>query len=169
MTFEACRRYSEPSALGRPMKTQMIFPPRVEHQNTWLVNMGQIELGVGPRGEWCFRVGQRMQTISKPDDTMPLLPLLETGRAAFYAHVCRSVQDSPELAEAACSFPEALLLKFAFESSVSDYWPLKAMDWLDLNSDLVSELRGALRALLSQGWVTQRLRQRVNSVVSLRI
>jgi hypothetical protein len=151
------------------MKTQMVFPPRVELQNTWLVNIGQIELGVGSRGQWCFRVGQRMETISKPDDTMPLLPLLETGRAAFYAHVSSSVQDRPELAEAARSFPEVLLLRFAFESSVSDYWPLKAMDWLDLNLDLVSELRGALRALLSQGWVTQRLRQRVNSVVSLRI
>src|SRR5438445_6979561 len=120
------------------MKTQMIFPPRVELQNTWLVNIGQIELGVGPTGEWCFRVGQRMVTISKPDDTMPLLPLLETGRAVFYDHVSRGVQVRPELAEAVRSFPEVLLLKFAFESSVSDYWPLKAMDWLDLNSDLVS-------------------------------
>ncbi|WP_081488760.1 hypothetical protein [Cupriavidus basilensis] len=148
------------------MKTQMIFPPLVELQNTWLVNIGQIKLGVGPTGEWCFRVGQRMVTISKPDDTMPLLPLLEIGRTEFYDHVRRGVQVRPELAEAVRSFPEVLLLKFAFESSVSDYWPLKAMDWLDLNSDLVSELRGELRTLQSQGWVAQRLRQRVDAAVN---
>lgn len=151
------------------MKTRMIFPPRVEHQNIWLVSIGRIELGVGLRGEWCFRVGQRLVTISKPDDTMPLLPLLETGRTAFYDHVSRAVQVRPELAEAARSFPEVLLLEFAFESSVSDYWPLKAMDWLDLNSVLVSELRGTLRTLLSRGWATQRLRQRVDTVVNRRI
>lgn len=110
-----------------------------------------------------------MVTISKPDDTMPLLPLLEIGRAVFYDHMSRAVQVCPELADATRSFPEMLLLKFAFESSVSDYWPLKAMDWLDLNVALVSELRGTLRTLLLQSWATQRLRQRVDTVVNLRV
>ncbi|WP_206957403.1 hypothetical protein [Trinickia acidisoli] len=103
--------------------------------------------------------------LSKQEDVMPLLPLLEMGRVQFYEYLHRLAQTRTELAEAPQSFPAILLLKFAFESSVSDYWPLKALDWLDAGATVDSEIGESLRTLLSRPWVTQRLRQRAERAV----
>lgn len=106
-------------------------------------------------------MGERTIPLSKPEDMMPLLPLLELNRRQFYEHLHRVAEDHAELLGGAQSFPETLLLRFAFESSVSDYWPMKAIEWLEDVHKIEPDVRESLRVMLSKTWVTQRLMQHV--------
>ena len=98
---------------------------------------------------------------------MPLLPLLELDRGQFYEYLHRIVQNRFDLKEIILSFPETLLLEFAFESSVSEYWPLKALDWLASEATVDSRIYVGLKALLYKPWATQRLKQRIGKIVKL--
>ncbi|WP_080409828.1 hypothetical protein [Burkholderia ubonensis] len=147
------------------MKAQLLFPPLIDASVLWLASIGQVTLGVHLQKGWCLHLGAKTIFLSSPADMMPLLPLLEVGRVQFFDHLTRVGQWRSEYASAIPAFPEILLLRFAFESSVSEYWPSKAIDWLDGEPMLARELRESLRALLSQGWLPQRLRQRAQVVL----
>jgi hypothetical protein len=56
-----------------------------------------------------------------PADTMPLLSLLEVGKAQFFDHLNRVGQWRSEFAGAMRAYPEMLLLRFALKSSISEY------------------------------------------------
>ncbi len=92
-----------------------------------------------------------------------MLPLLELSRSIFYCHLEKVAQAVPDLPGTA--FPEMLLIKCAFETSVSDYWPQKAMDWLDAGANIPEELQHSLRVLTKQRWASQRLRHRAMSIL----
>ncbi|KVD40577.1 hypothetical protein WS61_20465 [Burkholderia sp. ABCPW 11] len=51
------------------------------------------------------------------------------------------------------------MLRFAFESSFSEYWPLKALDWIDGEQAIDPKVRESLRRMSEQRWVTQKLKQ----------
>ncbi|MHA6884530.1 hypothetical protein [Ralstonia pseudosolanacearum] len=127
----------------------------------WVAQIGQMTLGANLQGGWCIGMGERTILLSKPEDMMPLLPLLELNRERFYEHLHRVAEDHAELLGVMQSFPETLLLRFAFESSVSDYWPMKAIEWIETVHKIEPDVRESLRAMLSKTWVTQRLRQYV--------
>ncbi|AST85176.1 MULTISPECIES: hypothetical protein [Ralstonia solanacearum species complex] len=147
------------------MKTLLLDPPLVTPQVFWLASIGQVRLGTNLHSEWCIGVGEWNTVLSKPEDMMPLLPLLEMDRLKFYGHLYKVAQDHAELAGIVQSFPEALLLRFSFESSVSDYWPMKAIDWIKATGKVTPDVRESLSAMLNKSWVPQRLRQRVEMLV----
>lgn len=111
-------------------------------------------------------MGGQTIVLSNTDDMMPLLPLLEVGRVQFYEHLHNVGQNCIEIAGIVQSFPDALLLKFAFESSVSNYWPMKAMDWLETSGKIAPDIRESLRAMLKKSWTTQRLRHRAEEMLA---
>jgi hypothetical protein len=131
----------------------------------WLASIGSVRLGVHLQDGWCLNMRGQTRLLSKSEDMMPLLPLLEIGREQFYAHLYRVAQAVPELKEVSLSFPSILLLIFAFESSASDYWPLKALDWFDNEVSIDSKSHESLQFLLSQPKITQRLKQRVEKSI----
>lgn len=143
------------------MKAKLLFPPFFEPPTAWLVSIGNIRLGVHLLDGWCIEVRGQARVLSRSDDMMHLLPLLEMGRVQFYEYLYRVAQGRSELKEIPSSFPAILLLRFALESSVSDYWPLKALDWIEAETTVDSKIREDLRTLLSKPWVSQRLKQRV--------
>lgn len=147
------------------MRVKLRIPPPFELPMVWLVDIGNIRLGVHQQDGWCIDIEGRTKVLSKQEDVMPLLPLLEIGRVQFYEHLRRVAQTRIELADALQSFPAILLLKFALESSVSDYWPLKALDWIDAETTVDREIGESLQTLLSRPWVTQRLKQRAERVM----
>lgn len=147
------------------MNVQLLLPPQTESSAIWLANIGQVKLGVDFQNGWRLFAGGHTTGIVNPADTMPLLPLLETGRGRFYQHLQDVAQVQSSIASILLSFPEGLLVRFALESSVSDYWPLKALDWLDVQPTLYVEVSGSLTSLLDCAWATQRLRQRVVATV----
>lgn len=147
------------------MRTQLLFPPLATLPVVWLALIGQVRLGFHVQDGWCIDVGGHATVLSKADDMMPLLPLLEVGRVQFYEHLHNVGQNCIELAGIVQSFPVALLLKFSFESSVSDYWPMKAMDWLEVSGRIAPDICESLRAMLSKSWATQRLRHRAAAII----
>ncbi|MGA4240007.1 hypothetical protein ACI2TX_24825 [Ralstonia nicotianae] len=147
------------------MKMLLIDPPLMAPKVVWLASIGQVRLGAHLHSEWCIGVGERNTVLSKPEDMMPLLPLLEMDRVRFYGHLYKVAQDHAELAGIVQSFPEALLLRFSFESSVSDYWPMKAIDWIKAAGKITPDVRESLSTMLNKSWVPQRLRQRVEMLV----
>lgn len=147
------------------MRAKLLIPPFFELPLVWLADIGKVRLGVHVQDGWCIDIAGRTRALSESEDVMPLLPLLEISRAQFYDYLRHLAQTTTELAEAAQSFPDILLLRFAFESSVSDYWPHKALDWLDTDTALDPQIGESLRTLLSRQWVTQRLRQRAEKAL----
>ncbi|WP_081026152.1 hypothetical protein [Ralstonia solanacearum] len=148
------------------MRTQLLFPPLATLPVVWLTAIGQVRLGFHVQDGWCIDVGGHATVLSKADDMMPLLPLLEVGRVQFCEHLHNVGKNRIELAGIVQSFPDALLLKFAFESSVSDYWPMKAMDWLEASGKIAPDIRESLRAMLKKNWTTQRLRHRAEEIIA---
>ncbi|WP_459204090.1 hypothetical protein ACQVRV_20925 (plasmid) [Ralstonia pseudosolanacearum] len=142
------------------MRALLLVPP-VATLPVWVAQIGQRRLGANLQGGWCIGVGELTIPLSKPEDMMPLLPLLELNREKFYEHLHRVAEDHVEILGGAQSFPETLLLRFAFESSVSEYWPMKAIEWLEGVHKIEPDVRESLRLMLSKTLVTQRLRQRV--------
>ncbi|WP_080727883.1 hypothetical protein [Ralstonia solanacearum] len=147
------------------MRTQLLFPPLATLPVVWLALIGQVRLGFHVQDGWCIDVGGHATVLSKADDMMPLLPLLEIGRVRFYDYLNNVGENRIELAGIVRSFPDALLVKFAFESSVSDYWPMKAMDWLDVSGRITTEICESMRAMLRKSWATQRLRHRAEAII----
>lgn len=147
------------------MRAKLLIPPSFEFPIVWLADIGKVRLGVHLQDGWCIDMAGRRRVLSEVNDVMPLLPLLEMSRAQFYGHLRHLAQTTAELAEAYQSFPDILLLRFAFESSVSDYWPHKALDWLDAGTTLDWQIGESLRTLLSRPWVTQRLKQRAETAL----
>jgi hypothetical protein len=147
------------------MRAKLFIPPSFELPNVWLAGIGKVRLGVHLKDGWCIDIAGRTRALSEPEDVMPLLPLLEMSRAQFYEHVRHLAHTTPELAKATQSFPDVLLLRFAFESSVSDYWPHKALDWLDTDTALDPQIGDSLRALLGRPWATERLKQRAEQAL----
>ncbi|MCL9845573.1 hypothetical protein [Ralstonia solanacearum] len=147
------------------MRTQLLFPPLATLPVVWLAVIGQVRLVFHVQDGWCIEVGGHATVLSKADDTMPLLPLLEVDRVQFYEHLHNVGKNSIEFAGIVQSFPGVLLLKFALESSVSDYWPMKAMGWLEVSGRIAPDIRESLRVMLSKSWATQRLRHRVEAII----
>jgi len=146
------------------MNITLLDPPIFELPFTWLASIGNLRLGIRQRDEWCTDIRGKTTILSNPADMMPLLPLLEIGKTAFYEHLSHVEQTYADLSNASQSFPAVFLLRFAFESSVSDYWPLKAIDWLDADGTIEPTLRESLRDMLSKPWLTQHLKHRVERV-----
>lgn len=66
------------------------------------------------------------------------------------------------------AFPEALLLQCAFEEAVSDYWPIKGIEWLDSCPSLADRFADMLRDLQKRPWATQTLKQKIRSMLKNR-
>ena len=59
------------------------------------------------------------------------------------------------------TFPETMLLKCAFEHSVSDYWPMAGLKWLESSPlQLSNSLKDTLAELQKRSWATQPLKQK---------
>ncbi|WP_175818884.1 hypothetical protein [Burkholderia sp. BCC0419] len=147
------------------MKVELLFPPILENSSVWIVRVGNVQLGINFGHRWCINTGGEGRLIQTPNDMMPMLPLLEIGRGDFYEHLLHIESSWGKLLELTESFPESLLLRFAFDSSFSDYWPIKALDWLDNESSIDSEVMESLRRISGQRWVSQNLRQRVKKKI----
>lgn len=149
------------------MKVQLCVPQKDE-SGIWFVEIGQAKLGLSIQSEWALRLRDETRVIVEPQDMIFLLPLLEMGRQSIYSHLQVIANDTPDIAPRVMSFPETLLLRCAFETSVSDYWPLKGIEWLDSCPNLVSQLEDVLCDLQTRSWATQILKQKVKSTLKRR-
>ncbi|AJC21060.1 hypothetical protein [Pandoraea pulmonicola] len=147
------------------MKVELLFPPLEEDSIFWFVKIGKLKIGIINKNVWCLGLGDVVRSPLDFEDMMPLLPLLEVSRRGFIEYFERVGRLRPEIAGMIQTFPETLLLKFACEKSVSDYWPSRAIEWINAEPILAEKLSKSLFDLLKQGWLPQRLRQQVSEVV----
>lgn len=138
---------------------------RDEASNIWILESDELALGVSSDSGWTLRLRGENFPLRQAKDMVFLLPVLEMKRQLLHAHLRRVVEHSPDMASCLRDFPEALLLSCAFEMSVSDYWPLRAVEWLESAPHLVASLEGPLSALHSQLWATQMLKQKIRSIL----
>lgn len=104
----------------------------------WVVNVGRVHVGVDSAGTWFIDLNQNVHTVKLPRDTMPLLPILELDRDNFFDDLKRIANEFPDFENQVASFPENLLIELALDTSVSEYWPSKALNWIEGAPALVS-------------------------------
>lgn len=146
------------------MKAKLIAP-QTDKSGIWIVEMDGVRLGLSHHSGWVVQIRDETRAIVEPQDLMFVLPLLETGRQTMYSHLQAISQDAPDIGLRVLEFPEILLLRCAFETSVSDYWPLKGIEWLDSFPSLVGQLGDVLRDLQKRSWATQILKQKIKSTL----
>jgi len=143
------------------MKAHFLQPPLPDQVFFWIFEKDERVIGVHKTLGWCTRL--RSETpiyFDTESKCMVLLILLEIEFAEFKTHLDTVCEAAPEYAASIQRFPLALLLRHAFHSSVSDYWPDKAIDWLDANPEVQPLLLAELEHLVTNKAMSQSLRHR---------
>lgn len=131
----------------------------------WLVELGQVRMGLCPNSGWKIIRGEEIKTISEPNDIVMMLPLLEVGRQKIYEHLAEVGKIWKDV-DAVGTFPETMLLKCAFECSVSDYWPIEGLKWLETSpKQLKTSFEDDLVNLQKHSWATQSLKQKIKRIL----
>lgn len=146
------------------MKVQLCAP-HTDESGIWILEIGQVKLGLSLQSGWSVRLRDETRAIVEPQDMTLLLPLLEMGRQSIYSHLQAISNEAPDIGPRVMAFPETLLLRCALETSVSEYWPLKGIEWLDSSPNLVGQLGDVLRDLQKRSWATQILKQKIKSAL----
>jgi hypothetical protein len=139
--------------------------PQANMSPIWIVELGQVKLGVASRSNWQIELQGDVAELSKPEDMTLLLPLLEENRNKIYEHLREVDIIRPDF-EVQSNFPEKMLLQCAFEFSVSDYWPLKALVWLDSVPELIDVFKVSLTDLQKRSWATQPMKHKIRLMLS---
>ncbi len=129
----------------------------------WFAAVGQVKVGC-ESSRWVIELRGRRQTLNKPEVMVPLLPWLEFGRQNWHEHLKTFTTESATSGVFLPEFPEKLLLQCAFELSVSDYWPVKGLGWLESRLDLVVPLADALLVLEKRSWAGQSLKRAIKNI-----
>ena len=126
----------------------------------WFIDFEEIKLGISSNSVWHVNFKGSVRAISEAKDMIFLLPILEVGRQKIYDRLAELVQARKDI-DAVGTFPETMLLKCAFELSVSDYWPLEGLKWLEASpGQLTDVFADTLAQLQKRSWATQRLKQK---------
>lgn len=146
------------------MIIKFIFPPE-SSGIIWFVEFENIKLGVSPDCGWLIDFKDDIKPIVNPKNMIFLLPLLEIGRQKIYDHLAELAKVRKDV-DVVGTFPESMLLKCAFEHSVSDYWPIEGLKWLELSPyQLTGSLKDTLTELQKRSWATQPLKQKIKFVL----
>lgn len=129
----------------------------------WLIESGPMKVGIDSKNQWWLNIHGKTTGLSRPEDSTPLLPLLEIGRADFHNFLQRICTKYLEMSKMESSFPEVLLLQNALRS-VSDYWPAKALDWIDQQPALKNQLMEDLINASNNKRFSQSLRSRITKL-----
>jgi hypothetical protein len=146
------------------MKVQLCAP-QVDESGIWIAKMDGMKIGLSLGSEWSLQLREETHAMVTSQDMIFVLPLLEIGRQSIYSHLQAISDEMPDIGPRIMEFPETLLLRCAFETSVSDYWPLKGLEWLDSSLNSIPQLADVLRDLQKRSWATQILKQKIKSTL----
>lgn len=132
----------------------------------WIAEIGRVKLGVHEANGWCMQLDDRISSIDSEDRCDPLLPVLELDGPAFFEHLKGIADSNRFLSKFMEDFPTELLLKHAFHSSYSAYWPKRALAWLINDYALQSSLKIELERFADNKLMPQQVRQRVKKILN---
>ncbi|MBY4917618.1 hypothetical protein [Burkholderia dolosa] len=147
------------------MKAEFVPSPIVKENAIWVVSVGKVCVGVDSIGTWSIDLNGNVRAVKSPEDTMPLLPILELDRDNFVDGLKRIAREFPDFENQVASFPENLLIEFALDSSVSEYWPSKALNWIEGAPALISIFSPLMKSVIDRKWATQSIKQRIGRLI----
>ena len=146
------------------MNVNFIVPIKASG-TVWFAELGQARLGLCPNSGWQISLRGKIKNILEPKDMIMLLPLLELGRQKVYDQLTEIAKNRKDV-NAVEIFPETMLLKCAFEYSVSDYWPMAGLKWLESSpQQLSNSLKDTLAELRKCSWAKQLLKQKIKLIL----
>ena len=142
------------------------MPPTKEQAYCWLFARNQQKIGVHQSKGWCTQLRDESPVFFDTEDKCVLiLILLELEPAAFERYLVDASSAVPEYANSIKRFPLMKLLKHAFNQSVSDYWPEKALLWMNAKPDLQRPLASELEHMMHNKAMSQSLRHRIRRML----
>lgn len=131
----------------------------------WLFECDDQKIGVHEARGWCTRLRDETPIFfTNEERCMLLMVLLELKASEFDAHLSNAARQAPEFAASIQQFPLTMLIKHVFHSCYSDYWPKKAMDWLDEKPQLLPLFANELEQMYTHKVISQSLRHRARSM-----
>lgn len=142
------------------------MPPTVEPPYCWLFARNEQKIGVHKTKGWCTQLRKETPLFFDIEEKCVLiLILLELEPHDFDRYLASAGNLVPGFADSIEHFPLTYLLKHAFHASVSDYWPEKALTWLDTKPDVQHDLSAELENMLTNKAMSQSLRHRVRRML----
>jgi hypothetical protein len=131
----------------------------------WLFERDDQKIGVHKTEGWCTRLrDEKPIFFSNEERCMLIMILLELKVSEFDEHLGQAARLAPEFASSIQQFPLKMLIKHVFHSCYSDYWPEKAMNWLDEKPQLLPLFVDELEHMYTHKVMSQSLRHRARSM-----
>jgi len=132
----------------------------------WIAEIGRAKLGIHQVDGWCMQLNDKISFFDSEDRCDPLLPVLELDRHLFFEHLHNIASSNEVLSQVIGEFPKELLLKHAFHSSFSAYWPEKALAWLDEDVALQPAFKSELIRFTDNTVMPQQARQNAKKILN---
>jgi hypothetical protein len=150
------------------MKEFEFFLVPIQHQNLlWVGRTNGQNFGVTLSGAWCVEEKLSGESIELSSSHMmvPLLPVLTEDAQKFRSHLALIANANPEFADALLNFPGSDLVSHVLNTSYSDFWPEKALQWIESKAFTFVNLKDVLGVAKQNKAFSQPLRQRIERVV----
>lgn len=146
--------------------THLIQPPAVIEPYMWLVESASKRIGVHKTEGWCVLSHGEVFFAKAEADCMLLLPILEIAARDFLPSLVVAEELEPAYVHSIGEFPREGLVRYALIHSVSEYWPDKALAWLEGDSLLVKKLMVPLERLIENKSMSQRTRHKAKRLIN---
>ena len=132
----------------------------------WLIEMGSRKLGVHKQKGWCMQLTDgRLILLDSEDRCMPLGPILEIEERKLFDFLEGAAASNPNYSESIRRFPKEFLLKHIFHTSVTGYWPERALVWLAADKTLQPLFKDELEKFIQNKVMPQGARQKAKKIV----
>lgn len=148
------------------MTISFIRPPRDDPPFCWLFESPSQKIGVHLSKGWCASIREEAPIYFVTEDKcIGLFILLDLNKAELRTFLSEAACNAPQYGESIRSLPISLMLKSIFRTSYSDYWPAKALDWLEDAPELLPAFVDELEYMVSHKVMSQALRHRARRML----
>jgi hypothetical protein len=150
------------------MKAEKVIPipPCLQPPYCWLFIRDEQLIGVHKNNGWCTQLRfKELITFDAEEKFVLMMILLELNPSEFAQHLSEACQSQPEYAHSIRKFPSTQLLKHVFHSSISDYWPQLALNWLNHQPHLLPLFYDELGHMAADKAMSQNLRHRARRML----
>ena len=112
-----------------------------------------------------MKMGEQMLLLDSEDKCIPLEPILEVDENLFFKFLQDARKEFPTYADSIDRFPKVMLLKYAFHTSYSGYWPQKALTWLNADPGIQNLFQKELEIFAKNKVMPQGARQQARAIL----
>lgn len=142
------------------MTTNKLLPPLCVEEKLFMFASHDRMFGTSKTGSWLIETKESVLAIDAEEKSIFALPLLEISEPDFSDHLALAATMFPEHRQAIDAFPRKQLLVRALEYDTSDYWPEKAITWIECSPEVYVSMAGLLHEVSTRASASQALRHR---------